>query len=93
MNNENYARDPQAGLVKALIAAGWKNVANGFDANLWQKGSKRLLVDSAGVFLFQLEDGWWKRVAGLTHNLIARQHLVKNHLYFPNYKLNLLTGG
>ena len=89
MNNENYARDPRRGVVKALMAAGWDDVNDG----LWQKGDKRLLVDSVGVFLFQLKDGWWTRIAGLSHNLISHQHLVTNRLYFPNQKFNLYLGG
>ena len=89
MNNENYARDPRKGIVKALVAAGWDDVGGG----LWQKGDKRLLVDSVGVFLFQLKDGWWIRIAGLSHNLISYQDLAGNYLYFRNYTLNLLTGG
>ena len=89
MNNENYARDPRKGIVRALVAAGWEDVDDG----LWQKGDKRLLVDSVGVFLFQLKDGWWARIAGLSHNLISHKHLVDRRLYFPDHKLNLLTGG
>lgn len=91
MNNENYARDPGKRVVKALVAAGWDDV--GDSDNLWQKGDKRLLVDSVGVFLFELKDGWWTRIAGLSHNFISHQHLVENRLYFPNYKFNLYLGG
>ena len=89
MNNENYARDPRKGIVRALVAAGWEDVDDG----LWQKGDKRLLVDSVGVFLFQFEGGRWTRMAGLSHNLISHQALVENRLYFPNYKFNLYLGG
>ena len=89
MNNENYARDPRKGIVKALVAAKWDDMGD----DLWQKGDKRLLVDSVGVFLFQLKDGWWTRIAGLSHNLISHQNLVENRLYFPNYKFNLYLGG
>jgi len=53
MNNENYARDPRKEIVKALMAAGWDDMGD----DLWQKSDKRLLVDSVGVFLFQLKNG------------------------------------
>ena len=89
MNNENYVRNPERGIVKVLVAAGWEDVGDG----QWQKGDKRLLVDSVGVFLFQFEGGQWTRIAGLSHNLISHQDLVGNYLYFRNCTLNLLTGG
>ena len=87
MNNENYARDPRKGIVRALVAAGWEDVDDG----LWQKGDKRLLVDSVGVFLFQLKDGWWTRIAGLSHNLISYQDLAGNYLHFSGQWLNLIS--
>ena len=92
MNNENYARDPRKGLVKTLLAAGWANGAIGYD-DFWQKGNCRLLIDSVGVFLFQLRDGRWTRTHGLSHNLILHKHLANNCLYFHNLLLNLIDGG
>lgn len=89
MNNENYARDPRKGIFKALMAAGWDDVGDGDD--LWQKGDKRLLIDSVGVFLFQLKDGRWARIAGLSHNLISHQDLAGNYLHFSGQWLNLIS--
>ena len=86
MNNENYARDPKKRLVKALVAAGWGAICE-TDDELWSNGSNALLIDSIGVFLFQLQNGKWRRTHGLSHNLILAKHLHESCLYFQDFTL------
>ena len=87
MNNENYAQDPGRRIVKALLAAGWGAICE-TDDELWSKGNNALLIDSVGVFLFQLQNGEWRRTHGLSHNLILAKHLHESCLYFQDFTLN-----